>query len=48
VQAWKRDAEPEYANPEVLRALSNLGERLQVTPNGKHKLDLTAFSEVTP
>jgi hypothetical protein len=48
VQAWKRDAEPEYANPEVLRALSNLGERLQVTPNGKHKLDLAAFSEVTP
>jgi hypothetical protein len=48
VHAWKQDAEPEYANPEVLRARSNRGERLQVTPNGNHKLDLTAFSEVTP
>ena len=48
LHAWRPGAAPEYADPEVLRALSDRGERLQVAPNGKHKLDLTAFSEVTP
>lgn len=48
LQAWKQGAAPEYADPEVLRALSDRGERLNVAPNGNHKLDLTAFSEVTP
>jgi hypothetical protein len=48
LHAWKQGAAPEYADPEVLRALSDRGERLNVAPNGNHKLDLTAFSEVTP
>lgn len=46
--AWKPGAVPEFTDPEVLRALSDSGERLYVAPGGKQKLDLTAFSEVTP
>ena len=48
LHAWKPGAAPEFTDPEVLRALSDRGERLNVAPKGTHKLDLTAFSEVTP